>query len=361
MQVERLVTGLALQNFRQHSSFVIQFPTQSTVIIGPNASGKTTILEAVHMLSTGNSFRAGKIEEMILFDEELGRVKAKTTLNGESDEVEIMLTRGVVQGKRTQHRLFSVNGVKKRKKDAVGKFFTVLFRPEDMRLIEGSPARRRSYIDAPLSVLYYKYAVALKNYEQTLKRRNKLLWQVREGEQSRSTLQYWNMGLIKHGEILQEYRRAFFSTFAEVAFPVNFSVEYMASVISEERIAEYLPREIAAGHTLIGPHKDDINIILHSDRDMDIAVYGSRGQQRLAVLWLKFCELEYIAKISGQKPVLLLDDIMSELDVDSQHIVLQTLANYQSIVTSTDERIVPFIVEKVGEKNVTTQYKKSIE
>ena len=187
------------------------------------------------------------------------------------------------------------------------------------------------------------------------------MWQVREGEQSRSTLQYWNMGLIKHGEILQEYRRAFFSTFAEVAFPVNFSVEYMASVISEERIAEYLPREIAAGHTLIGPHKDDINIILHSDRDMDIAVYGSRGQQRLAVLWLKFCELEYIAKISGQKPVLLLDDIMSELDVDSQHIVLQTLANYQSIVTSTDERIVPFIVEKVGEKNVTTQYKKSIE
>jgi len=340
---------------------VIQFPTQATIIIGPNASGKTTLLEAADMLSTGNSFRAGKIEEMILFDQELGRVKAKIEIDGESDQVEIMLTRGVVQGKRTQRRLFSVNGVKKRKKDAVGKFFTVLFRPEDMRLIEGSPARRRGFIDAPLSVLYYKYAVALKNYEQTLKRRNKLLYQVREGEQPRSTLQYWNMSLIKYGEVLQEYRRSFFSTFSKVSFPVHFSVQYVASVISEERISEYLPKEIAAGHTLIGPHKDDIKIILLSEREMDIAVYGSRGQQRLAVLWLKFCELEYVSQVSGQKPVLLLDDIMSELDSDSQDIVLETLVNYQSIITSTDERIIAAIAKKVGEKNITTTYKKSLE
>ena len=353
MAFDTVLSGLVLQHFRQHSSLTLQFPTQSTVITGPNASGKTTIFEALVMLSTGNSFRAGKVEEMILFDTELARCKAKVLHEGESDEVEVIVTRGVVQGKRTQHRLFSLNGVKKRKKDAIGKFFTVLFRPEDMRLIEGSPARRRNYLDAPLSVLHREYAASLKTYEQTLKRRNKLLQQVREGEQPRASLQYWNMSLIKHGTVLQRYRKEFLGTFSQVAFPVNFSVHYNVSVISEERIQTYLHKEIAAGHTLIGPHKDDISIDITIDREMDISRYGSRGQQRLAVLWLKYCELSYIQKTSGQKPVLLLDDIMSELDTESQSVVLNTIARYQSIITSTDPSVAALVIQHLSEKAVT--------
>lgn len=354
MKFEKYVTGVALQNFRQHASFVLPLPTQSTVIIGQNASGKTTILEALAMASTGNSFRAGKIEEMILFDQELGRCKVKTKKDDAEDEVEVIVTRGMVQGKRTQHRLFSVNGVKKRKKDAVGKFFTVLFRPEDMRLIEGSPSRRRSYLDDPLAVLYPAYAASLKTYEQTLRRRNKLLQQVREGEQPRATLQYWNMSLIKHGKVIQKYRREFLATFADVAFPLTFSIQYDASVISAERIEKYLSREIAAGYTLVGPHKDDISIILHDgNRELDMAVFGSRGQQRLAVLWLKYCELEYLAREGGQKPLLLLDDIMSELDDDSQQVVLETLKQYQSVVTSTDTAVSQIVSDLLGADQVT--------
>lgn len=354
MSFSNVVTGVALQNFRKHTSFALQFPTQSMVIIGQNASGKTSILEALVMASTGNSFRAGKVEEMILFDKELGRCKVRVQHEGEFDEVEVIVTRGLVQGKRTQHRLFSVNGVKKRKKDAIGKFFTVLFRPEDMRLVEGSPARRRSFLDAPLSALQYQYAVSLKTYEQTLRRRNKLLQKVREGEQSRETLHFWNASLIKHGEILQAARRDFLATFAEVPFPLNFSIEYLASVISEARIKEYLPREIAAGHTLIGPHKDDISIIFRQgDRELNAAVYGSRGQQRLGVLWLKYCELEFLAQRTGQKPVLLLDDIMSELDDESQKVVLETLKQYQSVVTSTDAAVINTVTSMLGKEQVT--------
>ncbi|NCN51334.1 MAG: DNA replication and repair protein RecF [Candidatus Pacebacteria bacterium] len=354
MKITNVVSGVALQNFRRHRSFALQFPTQSTVIIGQNASGKTSVLEAIAMASTGNSFRAGKIEEMISFDQELGRCKVKTQNDDGSDEVEVIVTRGMVQGKRTQHRLFSVNGAKKRKKDAVGKFFTVLFRPEDMRLIEGSPARRRSFLDVPLSVLDHHYGTSLKVYDQTLKRRNKLLQQVREGEQPRASLQYWNLSLIKHGEILQAARKEFLATFAAVSFPLNLAIVYEASVMSEARLEEYLPREIAAGHTLIGPHKDDISIILHDgSRELPVAVYGSRGQQRLAVLWLKYCELEYLAHKTGQKPVLLLDDIMSELDADSQKIVLETLTQYQSVVTSTDADVVHTVESILGSEKVT--------
>ncbi len=343
------LTGIALQYLRQHTSLVLQFPKQVTVIIGENASGKTTIIEALWLLATGDSFRATHISELITFDKELARVKGLTELDGEKTEVEVLLTRGEVQGKKTQFRLFSVNGVRKRKKDAIAKFRAVLFRPEDMRLVEGSPTRRRGFLDTALATLFYKYAVSLKTYEQTLVRRNKLLQQVRDREQPASVLQYWNMSLLTHGQVLQEYRQKFVASFGGVAFPVPFSMEYRPSLISEERMTQYKDKELAAGHTLIGPHKDDFGVLLdQKGRKLDVAIFGSRGQQRLAVLWLKWCELAYIESTSGTKPLLLLDDSMSELDATSQQMVLELLQKHQSIVTSTDAHVYEIITRALG-------------
>lgn len=366
-----VITGLALQNLRSHKSFTLKFSSKTTIIVGDNASGKTSIIEALSLLSTGDSFRASRIEEMIHFDSDLARVKGvinynllsdnsktngsttSSTANSkandgqkqETDEIEVILTRGEVNGKRTQHRLFSVNGVKRRKKDAIGKFYVVSFRPEDMRLIEGSPSRRRNFLDSALSMMYPEYQAALKNYEQTLKRRNKLLFQVREREQPKSSLQYWNINLARYGQILQEFRKNFIGSFRKVSFPVNFEIEYDPSVISDKRIDQYLDREIASGHTLVGPHKDDIIVYLNDIpkgdnkiRNLRLDLFGSRGQQRLGVLWLKFCELEYLAK--DKKTLLLLDDILSELDDDSKALALSVLKNYQSIVTTTDEGVI---------------------
>lgn len=346
------ISGLALQHFRIHNSYSKQFQKQITLIIGANASGKTSILEALHLLATGKSFRAERIAEMVGFTQEISRIKgivvpeavpergeADPELEVEKTELEVILTRGVVNGKRSAYRLFSVNGVKRQQRKATGLLKTVLFRPEDMRLIEGSPSRRRGYFDTPLALLYEEYQSALKTYEQVLKRRNKLLFAVREGEQPRSVLEYWNHSLIKNGEVIQEYRRKFVSTAGSVEFPLQLQFEYDPSIISADRIKQYLEKEIASGHSLVGPHKDDFVVtFLHdsAEEPLNIALYGSRGQQRLAVLWLKLLELSYLEKESSERPVLLLDDIFSELDATSQNLVLDLLKVGQTVITTTD-------------------------
>ncbi|HYD34912.1 MAG TPA: AAA family ATPase [Vitreimonas sp.] len=358
--------NLSLTYFRNHLHSQFHFETLNTVIIAPNAEGKTSVLEAIQLLATGESFRADKVEEMVTFDQELGRIKGtvelqrsdQTNLDSEDQErveLEVIATRGMVQGKKTQARLYAVNTVRRRKKDFIGHFFTVSFRPEDMRLMEGSPGRRRTFMDTPLGLLKPSYSESLSIYDQALKRRNKLLQSVREGEMPASVLTYWNLQLIKHGELIQKQRRDFLDFFSGVDFPLAFSIEYQPSVMSAERIQEYLDREIAAGHTLIGPHKDDFMVLLKtqlSSMPMDISLYGSRGQQRMAVLWLKIAEQRFLEEKGGKLPVLLLDDILSELDEQAQDRVLSLFGKNQVILTTTDENVVARIKTIVSQLTV---------
>ena len=300
------------------------------------------------MLATGDSFRAKKIEEMIAFGQELGRARLKIKnekLNEQNEEIntlEALLTRGIVQGRRTQRRLFSINEVRKRKKDFVGQFKAVLFRPEDMRLIEGSPTRRRNFMDEILSQVSYEYRVGLRTYENTLKRRNRLLLAVREGEQSKNALSFWNLSLIKNGQLIQELRRKLIDELDQFSFPVDYQVLYHPKIINEIRLTQYLPKEIAAGHSLIGPHKDDFQV-LYLDKIqakfLDVATFGSRGQQRLAVLWLKAGAGAYLQAKTRSQVVWLLDDILSELDQKSRQLVLSLLKGRQVIITSASQRI----------------------
>ncbi len=333
------LSSLTLHNLRSYSSFQLRFEQPAVVIVGANASGKTTILEVAYLAMTGNSFRAQQISDLILFGAELGRVQAVI----EQDTVEVMVTRGLVQGKRTLGRLFSVNGIRRRKQDAVSRVFPVLFRPEDMRLIEGSTGRRRAFLDDALQVLHAAYARALKAYEQTLTRRNKLLGQVKLGEQSVAALTYWNAGVLKHGTEVQTFRRDFLHSCSAADFALPFTVNYVPSVMSEERQKQYLPREIAAGHSLIGPHRDDFTVSLPIGGERrDIAAFGSRGQQRMAVLWMKLCELRYAQRLK-MPVVLLLDDILSELDADSKQHALALIPKYQSIITSTEPETIEIV------------------
>ncbi len=349
----KVIKTLTLTNFRLQSSLTVEFSPKTSLILGPNASGKTAIIEAIYLASTGDSFRAGKIEEMIEFDKELARVnlvllkqaRQPNTANfakPEIDALEILLTRGLVQGKKTQYRLFSFNEVRKRKRDFIGQFQTVLFRPEDMRLIEGSPSRRRGFLDQILTNLFYEYRVSLKTYENTLKRRNRLLPLVREGEQTVNVLEYWNLSLVKNGQIIQAYRQRLLDWLSKTELPFNYTVTYLPRVINQARQKQYLKREIAAGHSLIGPHKDDLQVNFFdkkTNKGLDVAVYGSRGQQRLAVLWLKAGASQYIEAKTEQQIIWLLDDILSELDQKSRRLVLELTKNRQTIITSTSERV----------------------
>jgi len=357
-----MLKSIQLSNFRSYVDLKFDFDPKLTVLVGANGSGKTSVIEALNLISTGGSFRAGRVEEMVSFDEELGKVKVMVMEDDEAgvgnesehksdgnsdelDELEILLTRGILQGKRTQYKHFRMNGVKKRRSGVTGKFLSVVFRPEDLRLIEGSPGRRRAFLNEVLSGVSGEYDRSLTAYERTLARRNKLLQAVREGDQPKTTLQFWNMSLIKHGEILQAERRHFLEFTSAVDFPISFRVQYQPSIITEDRVSEYLDRAIAAGHTLIGPHKDDFVVEtdvtnLHRgdlSEFHDIAAYGSRGQQRLSVLWLKTCQIKYLEQKFDERPILLLDDILSELDDDSKTVVKKLIANHQSVLTTADE------------------------
>jgi len=339
---------LSLTDFRLHKHRKIDFATPTTIIVGPNAAGKTAILEAIYLLSSGSSFRAKVIAELIAFASEFARVAAHVSdSDDEETNLQTLLTRGELQGKKVSARTFFVNDVKRQRRKLTSYISSVLFRPEDMRLIEGSPGRRRGFLDAVLSQVNQEYERAARAYEQALRRRNKLLTQVRAGEQPRTSLNYWTQTLLKHGVLLQEARRQFFGHVATVLFPLTFQAVYVPSIVSPERQSEYVEREIAAGHTLIGPHKDDFRVELEIDLDpRDIAAYGSRGQQRLGVLWLKLCERSYLRSQLEVVPLLLLDDIWSELDAHSREIVEKILPEQQSILTTTNMDLAQQLQEK---------------
>lgn len=349
-----LLKSLVLSQVRNFSDWHTKVG-QTVVICGQNGIGKTTIIEAMYLLATGSSFRADKIEEVIHLGQELARVKGEVeTTDGERITLELLITRGIVQGKRTQSRLYSVNGIRRRKQDFVGQLAAVVFRPEDMRLIEGSPSRRRSFLDAALTVTDPAYARALAAYEKTLRSRNRLLQQIAEGRQSKNSLSFWNLSLVQHGEYLQKKRSEFLHYLQTIGFRFTLQVTYIPSLISEARVAEYLDRELIVGHSLIGPHKDDFSVVFpgslldETSTDwLEIAKYGSRGQQRLAVLWLKLGELEYVRHKLGVQPMLLLDDILSELDHESRAIVFELLETYQTVITTADDETLSEIREKL--------------
>ena len=338
--------GISLQYFRNQSA-TFHFPHSQTVVVGVIGAGNTALLAAIALLSTGESFRAEEVSEMVGFAQELSRVKANILRNEEKVELEIVLTRGIVNGKRVQHRLYSVNGVRRRKQDFVAKLLTVVFRPEDMRLVEGSPARRRQFIDTMLSLAHREYAEALKGYEEGLKKRNRLLDQVKEGAMPATVLKFWTELILAKGTVLQNYRQAAFQEFPATAFPLTFRVKYEPSLITTDRLAQYREKEIMLGYTLIGPHKDDFIIEFPVQNEMvDVAKFGSRGQQRFGVLWLKVCERAYIEQKTGQSPVLLLDDILSELDEEHRHEVWTLLKTGQSILTTTEPSLADELKQK---------------
>ncbi len=375
--------AISLQNFRKFKQLNLNFDRSVSILQAPNASGKTSVLEAIYLISRGESFRAESVEEMITLGQELARVKGKVTfdslehslntaevlesLSGDQlmskqrDDLflEVNLTRGIYNGKKVQHRLFRVNDVKRLRKNFVGSFQAVLFRPENLRLIDGSPERRRQFLNSVLASCDSSYDLALSTYHNALIRRNRTLEKIRDEGASASTLSYWTQLVLEHGMRLQQKRRELIDFIGTVAFPEKLQVEYLPSLLTSDRLATYSEREVAAGHTLIGPHKDDFLVKFDAQSKLEkkeaswvsIASYGSRGQERLAVLWLKMCELSWVEAAKGEKAALLLDDILSELDQDHRQQVYSLFDGRQVIVSTTEEKFSDEIRSYVREQD----------
>lgn len=342
MKLERIT----LNNFRSYKKQVFNFGT-TTLVVAPNGAGKTNLLEAIYLLSTGQSERARETSEMISFDQELGSVVGVVEHREERNELSVVLSRGVYMGKRTAKRRYLVDGIARNRAAMVGRLTTTLFRPEDMALVEGSPTRRRNYLDEALSMSHPEYLRALGVYEGSLKRRNKILDAIRDGLARREQLSYWDQSIIKNGNILTDYRRDFFAYLSQVKTSFGeYGLEYDASTISPARLAQYSEAEVAVGYTLVGPHKDDFvvlssnNQIPNSKLDRDLMKYGSRGEQRLAVLFLKIGAMQYSEEKLEVKSILLLDDIFSELDQAHRVEVVKMMEGRQAIVTSAENEVI---------------------
>lgn len=330
-----MLEKIRLFNFRNFSDSTFNFSSQTTAIVGKNGTGKTNILEAVNLLATGKSFKANRTEEMIKYDAEIARVKGKIN----EEVLEAVLTHGSITigsiVEKTPKKRLLVSDTPKRMMDFASFFTTVVFRPQDIEIVTSSPSLRRKFLDDLLSQTDLEYRRSLLNYEKGLRRRNKVLLQIRDENIPRNSLFFWDNLLIKNGDYISKKREEFleFLNLRKSPNGSRFSVEYDKSAISETRLAQYANAEVASATTLVGPHRDDLIFNL-SEKNLN--TYGSRGEQRMAVLWAKMAELEYIKEKTGQNPILLLDDIFSELDHDHREVISEIVRDCQTLITSPD-------------------------
>ena len=392
---------ISLSNFRNYPKKTFVFSPVNTLIIGDNASGKTNLLEAVFSLATGGSFRTESDREAIEFGKEVGRVQGviltpnlfrgknpvgntesgrdpspasrRTQDDSERKELEVLLSTGIVMGVKAPLKKYSVNGVGKRMVDFAGILKVVLFWPQDMDLVTDSPSLRRRYLDSVLVQVDREYRRSLISYDKGLRQRNRLLEAIRDQGAHRHQLMFWDQLLIKTGEYITKKREEYIEYINSCQLSAclqarqvvscqfeGYQLIYDKSVISATRLEQYKEEEVAAGVTLVGPHRDDFEFRIKNDelrktKDTSDGVrmhssevegfrnlshFGSRGEQRLAVLWLKLGELAYIEEKTGEKPVLLLDDIFSELDHEHRKIIFEVIGNQQTIITTTDEHFI---------------------
>jgi DNA replication and repair protein RecF len=353
-----ILTKLTLLNFRNYKKQVFQFTPDITLIVGANAIGKTNIVEAIYLLATAKSFHAQTESEMLAWEAQIGRVKADI---GDA-KLEVVVTNGELAGQKTPIKKYYVNGVSRRIIDFMGNLRAVLFWPEDLELVIGSPSLRRRFLDRVLAQTDREYRRNLFSYERGLRQRNRLLDMINEGKAGRNQLLFWNQLLIKAGNYITESREKLIEfinkskSFDQSPQSDNdlYKLEYDRSVISEARLDQYKDEEVAAKVTLVGPHRDDFIINkLKSDKRqatgnndyLSLNSYGSRGEQRLGVLWLKLAELTYVTQKTGDRPILLLDDVFSELDDEHRAQVLKLIKNQQTIITSAENDVLE-ILEK---------------
>lgn len=330
---------LNLLNFRNYDKAEFNFTEKINFIVGANTSGKTNLVEAIYFLARGTSFRAEKDSEAVRFGENIARVKGKIAeiVEDEGIDLEVVIN---------NLKRYLVNGVAKRKADFVGNFSAVLFSPQDLDIIIGLPSLRRKLLDSVLEQVDREYRLANSAFSKALRQRNALLELVQElGVRNEKQFEYWDDILIENGQMITQKRNQFIEFVNnEEKEIIDFAAFYDKSVISKERLAEYKDAEIGAGVTLIGPQRDDFHIQIFDNARQsthNVKLFGSRGQQRLVILQLKFLELLFVEKKLGSRPTLLLDDIFSELDNEHIELVLGMIGNQQTIITTTHKEFIP--------------------
>lgn len=330
-----LLKKIKLINFRNFQEKIFDFDKNLTLIFGKNSLGKTNLLEAVYFLINGVGFRESKEEELINFDKNkaivegiIGDEKNDFYFTVQIDNLPIGIKkRFFIDKKEKKHFQYCQQQLK-----------TVLFSPEQISIITGSPSLRRDYFDRLISSYDFEYKKKLINYTSALKKRNKILEIKFNDLELEEELEFWDDYLIKEGVYISKKRQEYID-FLNKNQKINskkFSIIYLKNEISKKLFLEKRAEEKRLKKTLIGPQKDDFVIYIEDDKNQkkEVGKYGSRSEQRLAIFWLKINELKFFEQFFKTKPIILLDDIFSELDEDNQKIIFPLIKNYQTIATS---------------------------
>ena len=343
------IAHLALTNFRNYQHLDLDLPPNTAVLQGDNAQGKTNFLEAIYLLATTRSQRATAERELISWsipsDEPVvARLVAQVQKTTASLQVELVLTAAERSPETLVQKRIKINGVPRRAIDVVGQLNVVLFSPTDIDLIGGAPSLRRRYLDITVSQFNHKYLRSLQRYNKVIQQRNHLLKLIAERRAYADQLDFWDQELLEHGGYIATQRFEAVSDLNLLSQPIhhgissgeNLQVNYLPSAVEDfsQGLKRIRQEEIARGMSLMGPHRDDLKFIVN---DSDIGVYGSRGQQRTVALSLRLAEARLLQSKTGEEPVMLLDDVLSELDATRRHRLLSSVSSYQQVlITTTD-------------------------
>ncbi|MBP3307411.1 MAG: DNA replication/repair protein RecF, partial [Anaerotignum sp.] len=327
------ITEVSLQNFRNLAQLKIEPSEGINVIYGSNAQGKTNFLESLYFCAMGRSLRGKSDQQLIRFDEEESHIRMLVQRKQRYDRIDVHL-------KKDEKKGIAVNGLPVRKLgDLFGTLYAVIFSPEDLSLVKDGPGERRRFLDMELCQLSKVYYYDLQQYYRILKQRNNLLKEIQKKPQLQETLFVWDDQLAEYGERIIAARKRFLIRLDEIAAEklsqLTGGRDHLQTIYKPnceegmlaEKLRKNIDRDIYFGSTQSGPHKDDI---LFSIDGREVKVYGSQGQQRTTALAARLAEIDLIREETGEEPVLLLDDVFSELDENRQKFLLQSIEGLQA-------------------------------
>lgn len=337
------ILNIHLSNFRNAASRKVVFDPKLTVITGPNGIGKTNLLEAIGLLGAVRTRQVLSDLDLVKFGQSEAKIEGKIK---KTEVVNLVINYQVIESRA--RKSYFADSIKKRQIDLIDYFSIVVFAPTDLDLVGGSPSLRRHHLDRILSSVDRDYFRSIRLYQQVVVRRNRVLSRIAERFAKPNELDFWDERLLENGKIVSTKRKEYidFLNFVEMQSENgDFSWELVSSEINSEKLARNRGRDIAAGVTLSGPHRDDFRFIF---KKKNLEYFGSRGEQRMAVLSLKLAELEFYNVKRGTRPVLALDDIFSELDWEHRETILSIVSKQQTIITAAEVESLPKKIFKMA-------------
>lgn len=333
-----IIKSLELADFRNYDSLHIDFSSGTNILYGDNAQGKTNILEAIYLCATTKSHKGSKDKDIVNFNKEEAHIRTYL----EKDDIDMRIDMHL---RKNKTKGIAIDGNKiKKAADLLGLLNVVFFSPEDLSIIKNGPAERRRFVDMELCQLDQFYLYNLNHYNKIVNQRNKLLKDMYFNPSLRDTLNIWDSQLISFGSKIIERRQLFVEQLNEIIYDIHkklsggkeeLIIQYEPNVTIEnyeKSLYESQDRDVKLKQTTVGSHRDDFSFMAGN---IDIRKFGSQGQQRTAALSLKLSEIELVKKMTKDNPILLLDDVLSELDSNRQNYLLSTIGNIQTIITCT--------------------------